>query len=143
MHLEKDASILHRYHEAIKYEWLETNGLGGYRSSTIIGCNERRYHGLLIAATTPPTERKLLLSKLDETVITARGRFPISTNNYGDTIHPTGFQCMTHFRKVLFPEFLFEVDGVDEKTAKASLMLAGGKLPIKVKIIKRRDIVTL
>ena len=38
---------------------------------------------------------------------------------------------------------LFEVDGVDEKTAKASLMLAGGKLPIKVKIIKRRDIVTL
>lgn len=38
---------------------------------------------------------------------------------------------------------LFEVDGVDEKTAHESLMLASGKLPIKTKIIKRRDLVTL
>jgi len=36
---------------------------------------------------------------------------------------------------------LFEVDGVDEKTANASLMLAAGKLPIKTKIVKRRDLV--
>ena len=36
---------------------------------------------------------------------------------------------------------LFEVDGVDEKTAHASLMLAAGKLPIKTKIVKRRDLV--
>ena len=38
---------------------------------------------------------------------------------------------------------LFEVDGVDEKTAHESLMLASGKLPIKTKIVKRRDLVTL
>ncbi|HYM94991.1 MAG TPA: ribosomal protein L16, partial [Chitinophagaceae bacterium] len=38
---------------------------------------------------------------------------------------------------------LFEVDGVDEKTARASLSLAAGKLPIKTKFIKRRDIETL
>ena len=36
---------------------------------------------------------------------------------------------------------LFEVDGVDEKTANASLMLAAGKLPIKTRIVKRRDLV--
>lgn len=38
---------------------------------------------------------------------------------------------------------LFEVDGVDEKTANESLMLASGKLPIKTKIIKRRDLVKI
>lgn len=37
---------------------------------------------------------------------------------------------------------LFEVDGVDEKTARASLSLAAGKLPIKTKFIKRRDLET-
>ncbi|MCC7402452.1 MAG: 50S ribosomal protein L16 [Chitinophagaceae bacterium] len=37
---------------------------------------------------------------------------------------------------------LFEVDGVDEKTARASLSLAAGKLPIKTKFVKRRDIET-
>lgn len=38
---------------------------------------------------------------------------------------------------------LFEVDGVDEKTAHESLMLASGKLPIKTKVIKRRELMTL
>ena len=112
MHLEKDSGVLHQYSEATRFEWLETNGLGGYSSSTIIGCNERRYHGLLIAATTPPTERKMLLSKLDETIISERGRFELSTNNYGSTIHPSGYVSMKHFRKVLFPEFLYEAGGV-------------------------------
>lgn len=37
---------------------------------------------------------------------------------------------------------LFEVDGVDEKTARESLMLAAGKLPVKTKIVKRRDLIT-
>jgi len=34
---------------ALRREWLETNGLGGFASSTIIGLNTRRYHGLLVA----------------------------------------------------------------------------------------------
>jgi Glycogen debranching enzyme N terminal len=42
---------------ALRREWLETNGLGGYASSTIIGLNTRRYHGLLVAATKPRVGR--------------------------------------------------------------------------------------
>ncbi len=42
---------------ALRREWLETNGLGGFASSTIIGLNTRRYHGLLVAATKPPVGR--------------------------------------------------------------------------------------
>ena len=49
-------------------EWLETNGLGGYASSTIRCLNTRRYHGLPAAAAKPPVGRMVLLSKLGETV---------------------------------------------------------------------------
>ena len=67
--LQLDKSILQNYDQAIQNEWLETNGLGGWSSSSVIGCNTRRYHGLLIAATVPPAERMALVSKLDETII--------------------------------------------------------------------------
>ena len=47
-------------------EWIITNGLGGFSSSTILGANTRKYHGLLVAPLTPPARRFLILSKLDE-----------------------------------------------------------------------------
>jgi hypothetical protein len=61
------------YEEGTGREWLVTNGLGGYASSTIIGANTRSYHGLLVAATDPPAERTLLLSSLDEELTTESG----------------------------------------------------------------------
>ena len=64
-----DQSVCSRLDLALSREWLETNGLGGFASSTLIGLNTRRYHGLLTASTTPPTGRVLLLSKLEETVV--------------------------------------------------------------------------
>ena len=48
---------------ALRREFLLTNGLGGYASSTLLGCNTRRYHGLLVAAAHPPLDRWLLLSR--------------------------------------------------------------------------------
>ena len=57
------------YEEAISKEWIVTNGLGGYASSTIIGANTRRYHGLLIASLKPPTERRIFVSKVEERII--------------------------------------------------------------------------
>ena len=53
----------------IQKEWLETNGIGGWASSTIIGVNTRRYHGLLVAATQAPVSRMVLVSKIDETIL--------------------------------------------------------------------------
>jgi glycogen debranching enzyme len=73
---------------ALRREWLETNGLGGFASSTIIGLNTRRYHGLLVAATRPPVGRLVLLSKVEETLIIDRKRFDLSANRYPDLIHP-------------------------------------------------------
>lgn len=54
--------------EGLNKEWILTNGIGGFSSSTIIGANTRKYHGLLIAPLMPPAKRFLVLSKLDESI---------------------------------------------------------------------------
>src|SRR4028119_2516951 len=79
-------------------EWLETNGIGGFASSTIAGINTRRYHGLLVAATTPPTGRIVLLSKLEETLIINNRRYELSANAYPNAIHPQGHKCLQSFK---------------------------------------------
>src|SRR5436190_19025496 len=94
---------------AMSREWLETNGLGGFSSSTIIGVNTRRYHGLLTAATKPPVGRRLLLSKLEETLVLDDQPCELSSNKYPGVIHPQGFQYQTGFRLDPFPVFTFEV----------------------------------
>src|ERR1700733_13804520 len=98
--------------EALKREWLETNGLGGFASSTIAGANIRRYNGLLVAATQPPTVRHLLLSKLEEILIVGEERFELSTNLYSGAVHPEGYRYLTQFRLDPFPIFTFEAGGV-------------------------------
>lgn len=52
----------------LKKEWLITNGIGGFASSTILGANTRKYHGLLIVPLVPPARRFLILSKVDESI---------------------------------------------------------------------------
>ena len=70
----------HNLEAALQREWLETNGLGGFASSTILGLNTRRYHSLLTAATKPPVGRLVLLAKLEETLIVDGQRFALSAN---------------------------------------------------------------
>jgi len=111
MMLQLNKSILENYRRAIHNEWLETNGLGGWSSSTVIGCNTWRYHGLLVAATVPPAERMALVSKLDETIIAGDKIFELATNNYGQAIHPKGYQYLTGFTKKFFPEFIYDAGG--------------------------------
>lgn len=113
--LKKNKIHLQDHTKAIRNEWLETNGLGGWSSSSIIGCNTRRYHGLLVAATKPPTERTVLLSKLDEAIVVNNERFELGVNDYGDAIHPTGNQYLKSFNKELFPQWTYEVNGIQLK----------------------------
>ena len=113
LHLSKQ--VLENYDQAIQNEWLETNGLGGWSSTSVIGCNTRRYHGLLVAATVPPTERMALVSKLDETIISGDERFELGTNNYGNVVSPKGYNYLTSFTKNLFPEFTYEVNAIQLK----------------------------
>ena len=84
-----------------------------FASGTINGCNTRRYHGLLVAATKPPVGRFVLLSKLEETLTVNGRRYELGTNRYPGVVHPQGFQFLTQFRLDPFPIFTFSVDGVD------------------------------
>src|SRR5881392_1101234 len=115
MQLKKNSAVLQNFADATQHEWLETNGLGGYASSSIIGANTRRYHGLLVAAVVPPAERMALVSKLDETIIVNNQQFELGVNNYGGVIHPNGNQHQVSFTKDLFPQFIYEVGGVELK----------------------------
>src|SRR6476659_7332265 len=108
---------------ALTREWLETNGIGGFSSSTISGLNTRRYHGLLTAATKPPVGRIVMLSKLEETLVIDGRRYELSTNQYPGAVHPHGFQQQTAFRLDPFPVCTYEVDGL--RLEKSVFMVQG------------------
>ena len=103
MKLKKDKAVLQNFKDATQYEWLETNGLGGWSSSSVIGVHTRRYHGLFVAATNPPAERTVMLSKLDETIVTADKRIELGCNLYNsDIISPNGHHCLESFTLIKF-----------------------------------------
>src|SRR5258706_6975838 len=98
-----------------RLEWLETNGIGGFASSTVIGLNTRRYHGLLTAATRPPVGRFVLLSKLEETVCVGGERYELSVNRYPGVVHPQGYRFLKEFRLDPFSAFTFEINCVENE----------------------------
>ncbi|HEV7507369.1 MAG TPA: amylo-alpha-1,6-glucosidase [Thermoanaerobaculia bacterium] len=94
--------------------WRPT-GLGGWASSSIVGAHTRRYHGLLVVATRAPVGRMVLLSRLDETIITDGASWDLSCNQHPGAIHPRGFEHLESFRRGVFPVFEYVVglrDGV-------------------------------
>ncbi|MBK6589195.1 MAG: amylo-alpha-1,6-glucosidase [Acidobacteria bacterium] len=111
--IELGTNICTDFEEASSREWLETNGIGGYASSSVSGAGTRRYHGLLVAATRPPLGRVVLLSRFDEAVMIDGERFEISCNQYPGSVHPRGFQYLTSFRLDPFPRWTFEINGVE------------------------------
>jgi predicted glycogen debranching enzyme len=119
MQLKKDKAVLQNFNDASQCEYLETNGLGGWSSSSIIGAHTRRYHGLFVAAINPPTDRVMLLSKLDETIVMGRGasgelnRIELGANLFdGDVIHPNGHHYLNNFTKDFFPHWIYKVEDI-------------------------------
>ena len=107
-----DAQVCTNFDAAIKREWLETNGIGGFASSTISGANTRRYHGLLTAATKPPLGRITMLSKFEETLLINGKSYELSTNQYPNIVYPEGYKYLRNFRFAPFPVWTFEIEGV-------------------------------
>ncbi|MCX7887113.1 MAG: glycogen debranching enzyme N-terminal domain-containing protein, partial [Verrucomicrobiae bacterium] len=98
---------------ALSKEWLETNGLGGYASSSIVGANTRRHHGLLVVALDPPGLRHVLLAKLEERVLLNGQECYLSTNLYPGTVFPHGFNIQTGFALNPWPTFRYEGRGFE------------------------------
>ncbi|HET6248700.1 MAG TPA: amylo-alpha-1,6-glucosidase [Tepidisphaeraceae bacterium] len=102
-------------HPHLAQEWLLTNGLGGFSSSSVVGCNTRRYHGLLCAALMPPVGRFLTLSHLGE-ALTLDGDpnflFELSVNQFEQAFHPHGWLYLRKFELDDTARWEYDVEGV-------------------------------
>lgn len=97
--------------ELKKNEWLEADGLGGFASGTVGGIRTRRYHGLLLTATTPPTGRVLLVNGFDAWVETPVGIRALSSQAYTpDVIHPDGACRIQAFDADPWPRWRFQLE---------------------------------
>jgi len=94
-------------------EWLLTNGRGSYASSTIVGCNTRAYHGLLIGSLMPPAHRVMALSNCLEMVISKSEVFNLSTFEFADKFAPAGYGFLKTFRRDIGAHFDFELANVE------------------------------
>lgn len=95
----------------LKREWLITNGIGGFSSQTMLGCNTRKYHGLLVAPLTPPARRFLILSKLDESIETNGKKYDLFTNIAKGDISE-GYQYLLDFKKDYLPIYTYKVENI-------------------------------
>lgn len=130
-----------KYEEVIKNEWLITNGIGGFASSTISGCNTRKYHGLIVASLGKSGERYLCLSKLNESLIIRGSEHSFSTNECNNFIEK-GYSYQTEFSKVFLPKFTYSVKNIQiEKTL--AMKYGENKIGITYKIKTDKDDVLL
>lgn len=105
-----DLSVL-RFDGLIGREWLASFGNGSYASSTICSLNTRKYHGLLVAAMSPPGQRMVLLSRVEETLIVNGQGYGLSATEYPGTIHPQGHTFLRAFSHEPFPRWAYQHDG--------------------------------
>ncbi|QOV87766.1 amylo-alpha-1,6-glucosidase [Humisphaera borealis] len=99
----------------VNREWLLTNGIGGYAGSSVIGCNTRRYHALLCAATLPPVGRVLALSRIAESVYLDHDhsvRIELAVNHFRETMHPRGEHYLRSFSLWQTATWEYDVEGV-------------------------------
>ncbi|MEP6810359.1 MAG: amylo-alpha-1,6-glucosidase [Chthoniobacterales bacterium] len=91
-------------------EWLEADGLGGFASGTVSGARTRRYHALLLSATTPPAGRVVLVNGFDAWVETPHGTVALSSQRFaGDVIHPDGATRIVSFDYEPWPRWRFQI----------------------------------
>ena len=92
-------------------EWLITNRIGAYASSTVVGCNTRRYHGLLIAATAAPVGRVLTVATVMEELTVGGQTFELGNNEFEDAFCPDGTAYLSEFRNETAPTFVYRAGG--------------------------------
>ncbi len=146
---------------AISAEWLCTNGLGGFASGTVAGANTRKYHGLLVVAAHPPVQRYVVLSRVEDRIVTgntnggatgggATGVYDLSTNEFTDIIHPQGYKHLISFElspsagggpvwryqlgDAVIEKSVTLVHGQDAVIVRYTLLKSAGNAPVKLQL---------
>ena len=113
-YLKFDKTLMTNLQESLPREILRTNRSGAYHCTTIVDCNTRKYHGLLVIPVPElDDERHVLLSSLDETVIQHGAEFNLGLHKYrGDNYSPNGHKYIREFECVKVPTTIYRVGGV-------------------------------
>lgn len=93
-------------------EMLATDRRGGYMSTTIVGCNTRKYHGLMVAPIDQSDRTYVLLSSLDETIVQHDQSFNLALHRYEGVYEPRGHKYITDFEYTPTPTISYRVGGV-------------------------------
>ena len=93
-------------------EMLATDRRGGYMSTTIVGCNTRKYHGLMVAPIDQSDRTYVLLSSLDETIVQHDQSFNLALHRYEGVYEPRGHKYITDFEYTPTPTITYRVGGV-------------------------------
>ena len=112
MGLKFDKRELGNLEYSLNREVLATDRLGGYMSSTIIGCNTRKYHGLMVAPIDQSDRTYVLLSSLDETIVQHDQSFNLALHRFEGTYEPRGHKYITDFEYTPTPTLTYRVGGV-------------------------------
>ena len=132
----KYSEITEGLKRSLNRDWILTNGIGGFCSQSELGCNTRKYHGLLVAPLTPPARRFLILSKLDESIETNGKKYNLFTNMAGGEISE-GYRYLTDFKKEYIPIYTYQIERINIK--KFICMQYGKNTVVVLYKIKNQD----
>ncbi len=111
--LQFDKQALGNLEYSLQREVLSTNRAGGYMNTTIVCCNTRKYHGLMVCPIEAfGGEDFVLLSSLDETVIQHDQAFNLAIHRFPGTYEPRGHKYIVDFNYTPTPTLLYRVGGV-------------------------------
>jgi len=117
---------------ALTKEWLETDGVGGYASSTVLSCATRRYHGLLVAPLPTTAKRYVFLARLEESVHSTSAAplggsgekfFALSMARYPGKWHPDGHRSLESFELAPNPTWTYQIG--QARIVRSLLMVKG------------------
>ena len=113
-YLKFDKTQMTNLQDSLFKELLITNESGAYCSTTLVGCNIRKYHGLLVVPVPElDDENHVLLSSLDETVIQHGAEFNLGLHKYqGDNYSPKGHKYIVSFEWEKVPTWIYRIGGV-------------------------------
>ena len=113
-YLRFEKAVMTNLEESLRRELLRTNRSGAYSASTLVDCNTRKYHGLLVVPVPEiDDENHVLLSSFDCTVIQHGAEFNLGLHKYqGNNFSPKGHKYIREFDASLVPTTTYRVGGV-------------------------------
>ena len=132
--------------EALGREWLEVNSRGSYASSSLLNCNTRRYHGLLVVQNENGAngDRLVTLSKYEESLAAMGKEFHLACHQYPNFFFPAQGHCLRGFRLDPVPHFIYKIGDVtvhkrillasDENMVMVRYEIQGADFPMSLRI---------